>query len=339
MTTNTKSREYELQITRDATHITDAELQDLRRTLENPNAGRADRLNAYCVIFTYHRRHREIQKCIEIYEKYRAEFGNEFIALHLLSIAQRDSGKRKDLLSSIKLSETALESVPRHVGVLNTLAGALLRLSEDEGIEKETSQRRLKEAREAVEEAIELEPDYAKFYATKAEILSALGDYENALAEIARAIDKEDRGASDYPLRITDYLTRKLKIELGKSIKTVTDESRIGLANAMAEARRSNLEILSFFVAVITFLLAGINIAVKFSLQNAIQLLFVLSSLMLMTVSGLILLYDSHRRWRRFLQAFAVAIVILLLGIFSPDIFSQNTLASLSPHFVSKHSP
>lgn len=99
MPTNTKSREYELQITRDATHITDAELQELRRTLENPNAGRADRLNAYCVIFTYHRRHREIRKCIEIYEKYRAEFGNEFIALHLLSIAQRDSGKRKDLLS------------------------------------------------------------------------------------------------------------------------------------------------------------------------------------------------------------------------------------------------
>lgn len=339
MITNTRSREYELEITRLATHLKDAELPALWHVLEDPNGDRSARLQAYCVLFTYHRRHREIKRCIDLYEKYRADFGNEFIAQHLLSIAQRDSGKRKDLLSSIELAETALESVPRHPGVLNTLAGALLRLAQDEGTEKETSQRRLKEAREAVEEAIELESSYAKFYATKADILSALGDYENALGEITKAIDKEDRHASDYPLRITDYLTRKLKIELSRSIKTVTDESRMELADAMTEARRSNLEILSFFVAVITFLLAGINIAARFPLQNAIQLLFVLSSLMLITVSGFILLYDSRRRWTRFFQAFVVAIGILLLGIFSPDIFSRSTPASVTPHVLSKHLP
>ena len=339
MTTDTKSREYELDVTRIATHITDAELQVLQRTLDNPTADRSARLRAYCVIFTRRRREREINKCFALYERYKLDFGDDFIALHLLSIAQRDSGRRKDLLSSIKLAEAALETAPRHAGVLNTLAGALLRLAEDDGIEKETSRDKLKQAREAVEQAIELEPDYPKFYATKADILSALGDYEGARAEMTRAIDKEDRHASDYPLRLTDYLNRKAKIELSRSIKTVTEESRRDLANAMADARRSSLEILSFFVAVITFLLAGINIAIKFSLENAIQLLFVLSSLMLMTISGLILLYDSHRRWTRFFQAFAVAIVILLLGIFSPDIFSKNISAKPSPHSISKTSP
>ena len=41
MITDTKSREYELGVTRVATHISDTELQVLQHTLENPKADRS----------------------------------------------------------------------------------------------------------------------------------------------------------------------------------------------------------------------------------------------------------------------------------------------------------
>jgi len=311
---NNHERSYEHKVTHAATHITQSELTEYKEAIGDENKTREERLYAYCVVFTCYRRQKESNKCIDLYEKYKEQFGNEFIVMHLLSIAVKESGRRKDLVRSIELARKSLAIHPRHVGALHNLAGSLSRLAEEDGIETSSSREFLQEARDTVEEAIDLDSDYPKFYATKAEILSAQGDHKSALREIAKAIDKEDSGSSDYSLRISDYLARKLKIDLRKSIESVTEESRRELNNAMSEARKSNLEILSFFVAVISFVIAGINIAVKFSLEDAVQLMFVLSSSMLMAISGFILLYDSNRRLPRFFQAFAVGVVILFIS-------------------------
>ncbi|MET0071185.1 MAG: hypothetical protein ABW096_14205 [Candidatus Thiodiazotropha sp.] len=311
---NTHERSFEREVTLQATQISSSDLDEYISTLSNKENSREKRLFAYCVIFTYYRRQKEINKCIDLYEQFKREFGDEFIVMHLLSVAVKESGRRKDLVKSIKLARHALTLQQRHVGVLHNLAGALFRLAEEDGIKKASSRKLLQEARDSVEEAIDIESDYPKFHATKAEILSALGDYKGGLNEIYKAIDGEDSRSSDYPLRISEYMARKQKIELRKSISEVTDESRRELAAAMSEARRSNLEILSFFVAVVSFVIAGINIAVKFTLQDAVHLIFVLSASMLLTVSGFILLYDSDRRFTRFLQAFAVGLVVLLIS-------------------------
>ena len=312
--TSSHERSYEQNVTRVATRISKSELEAYEEALGNREKVRAERLFAYCVSFTYFRRQRDLGKCLDLYEKYCDEFGEEFIVMHLLSIAVKETGRRKDLVKSIELGRQALSIHPRHVGALHTLAGSLFLLAEEDGIENRASKERLQEARDLVEEALDLESDYPKFFATKAEIVSALGDHNGALREISKAIDKEDSESSDYSLRISDYLARKLKIELRKSIESVTDESRRELTAAMNEARESNLQTLTFFVAVISFVIAGINIAVKFSIQDAALLIFLLASAMLMAFSGFILLYDSKSHLPRFFRAFSVAVLILLIA-------------------------
>ena len=311
---STHERAFELEITKVATHMQHSDLIEYQRTVADETTNKDDRLYAYCVVFTYYRRQKDINKCIDLFEKYSFLFPKEFIVLHYFSIAVKETGRRKDLIRSIELARESLSIQPRHVGALHNLAGSLFLLAEEDGSQKESSRILLNEARDNVEEAIDLESGYPKFYATKAEILSALGDHKSALREVTKAIDKEDSNSSDYPLRISDYLSRKMKIELRRSITSVSEESRRELKEAMDEARKSNLEILSFFVAIISFIVAGINITVKFSFAEAVQLLFVLSATMLMAVSGFILLFDSHRSFIRFLQAFIVALVMLLIA-------------------------
>jgi tetratricopeptide (TPR) repeat protein len=311
---NPHERSYEREITRAATRITSSNLDVLAAQLADENRSMEDRLYDFCVLFTYFRRQKETNKCLDLFERHSETFGDQFIVVHLLSIAIKEKGRKKDLLRSIELARKALSLHPRHTGALHNLAGALYLLAEEDGINTQTSRELLREARDTVEEALDLESNYPKFYATKAEILSGLGDHDTALREIAKAIDKEDSGALDYPLRISDYLSKKLKIELRKSIQTLTEEHRQELLSAMSEARRSNLEILSFFVAIISFTIASINIAVKFAIEDIALLFFLLASALLMAVSGFILLFESRHALRRFVQAFTVAGVIFLVA-------------------------
>lgn len=63
------------------------------------------------------------------------------------------------------------------------------------------------------EKAIELDGDYAKYYCTKARILSVKGDHGGAKQNIIKAIALEDSSRADYPLRLSKYQYYKLLIE------------------------------------------------------------------------------------------------------------------------------
>lgn len=67
-----------------------------------------------------------------------------------------------------------------------------------------------------VSKAIELEPDYAKFYCTKARIVSLKHHYEEASELILKAIDMEDSKKTDYPLLIGNYQYYRILIAMRK---------------------------------------------------------------------------------------------------------------------------
>ncbi|MBR5137900.1 MAG: TIR domain-containing protein [Clostridia bacterium] len=64
----------------------------------------------------------------------------------------------------------------------------------------------------AVNRAIELDPSYAKYYCTKARILSIKHNYPQALESINRAISYENSSRADYALRYSTYLYHKAMI-------------------------------------------------------------------------------------------------------------------------------
>lgn len=68
------------------------------------------------------------------------------------------------------------------------------------------------QALDAVNRAIDLDPTYAKYYCTKARILSIRHNYSQALDNINRAISYENSSRSDYALRIATFLYHKAMI-------------------------------------------------------------------------------------------------------------------------------
>lgn len=67
-----------------------------------------------------------------------------------------------------------------------------------------------------VNKAISLEPDYAKFYCTKARIVSIMHHFEEASELILKAIDKENSKKTDYALLIGNYQYYRILIAMRK---------------------------------------------------------------------------------------------------------------------------
>ena len=69
-------------------------------------------------------------------------------------------------------------------------------------------------ALEAVNDVIGLEPDYAKYYSTKARILSTRGSYSEAIRLLQYAISIEKSDRKDYALVVANYQYYRLQIAM-----------------------------------------------------------------------------------------------------------------------------
>ena len=315
-------RLLEREITDISVHITREELKQYETVILNKESLPDERLKAYCIVFTFYRRRKDINKCIELFEEYKNTFSDKYIIYHLYSVAIRQTGRKKDIVRSVDMAREALALQSRNAGALHSLAESLYLLAESDGFDQEKSIEYLKEAKDLVEDAISAEHDYPKFYSTRAKISSALGDYFSALRDVAVAIEKEDSSSTDYGLRVSDYLAIRYAIKLREAFCAAENESKIQIEKALDEARRSHIEVLSFFVAAVSFVIGGIHIAISFVLVDAVRIILVLAASMLMAISGFTLLYDAQNKFKRFFQAFVVGIMILVVAVFVPYIIN-----------------
>ena len=288
------------------------------------------RRTAYYILFTSLRRKKEVPKCMSMYIDYESKLklSDDFFAQHLYSTALKEAGTKLHLQKSIKIAENLFKQCPNHPGLLNNLARGFHFLAEIDGLDSPQSTKKLKRARELIEQAIAIE-ESPKFDSTKANILSCLGEHKDALRLVDKAIRNEDSAAGDYVLRVSEYLFIKSTI-VSRQIKSQT-ASEFGkqLRRTMEEAQRSNFQTLSLFVAVIGFVIGAIHLTITstaveaITATEAIQMLFALASAILMVLSGFTLLYSSDgivSGNSRFWLAFFVAVVILLFGLVMPTL-------------------
>jgi hypothetical protein len=86
------------------------------------------------------------------------------------------------------------------------------------------------------------------------------------------------------------------------------------IEKAAADASKNNLEILSFFVAIISFTIGGISIAQNYVVIQAMQLIFVLSASLLIVISGATFLFDRSNKIRLFIYSLLFALILLGLS-------------------------
>jgi len=89
-----------------------------------------------------------------------------------------------------------------------------------------------------VNKAIELDPKYAKFYCTKARIVSVKNHFEEANDLILKAIDLESSKKRDYALLIGNYQYHRVMINLRKQQWMM--ESRMGNAEPVKISRKTS---------------------------------------------------------------------------------------------------
>jgi tetratricopeptide (TPR) repeat protein len=314
-------RLLESKITQAALKADKTEIIFYKTFLNDTNQEYKLRFISYLIILTYHRRRKDVKLCLRLAYQFHNEFKSEFLYLHTYSIVLKMSELKNEIGKSISLAEKTVEMQPNNCGALHNLAGSLYMYSQCEGVLESKKDELLEKAQQRIYDALTIEPNYPKFHATQAKILAAIGDFSAAKNSLLVAIDSEDSTSKDYNIRLTDYLNIRMRIDLLQTKDDLKKNIKSEIDKAAAEARRSNLEILSFFVAIISFTIGGISIAQNYQVSQAIQLILVLSSCLLIVISGATLIFNGTGKVNRFFFSLLFALILFLLAYLTPNLF------------------
>ncbi len=149
---------------------------------------------------------------------------------------------------------------------------------------KQEDNSRLQEAKELLNNAIKMR-EYAKFYSTRGRILCCEGQYEAAIKEVRRAIEKEDNNREDYMTRINEYealISRfLLKLE-AQDLRQKTNEIKAEMSNNKME----HIKVLGFFSAIMALIISTVNVS-NSEMVEALPILIGLSGMIIISFGSL----------------------------------------------------
>ena len=253
---------FELRLT-DLIEPDPARAQELRDVVGNRGEDKDVRYAAFYALNIYLRRYKEFAELRRVLEDYGDEFEDRPTYPHLRALyLQAVPGSGAEALHC---ATRALEKTPDHAGVLHHYAQLLV--EEEEGADA-PSEDRLKKAEDALERAIALtEGGYARYFATRGRLLALQGLYASAKQAIDVAIDKEKAGIGDYAIRVGEYQSLKLSIQiregehrLGKVLQAVSGTQR-ALQDRLDTTRVESIQLLGLLGAVIAFVVTSSQIA------------------------------------------------------------------------------
>ncbi|MBB5321889.1 tetratricopeptide repeat protein [Marinobacter oulmenensis] len=324
-----KIRDREKEIAEKATKASKNDIDNHYHLLKNHENSIETRLESFLILLTRHRRYKDTEKGIAVWEDFSGEFVgtsedqklSSFFSQHVYSILLKDRGTETDLDTAIRLARHCLKLVPDYPGALHSLAGGLVDKAKSNGQSKEEKAKLLNEALKAVNTAIDSEPGYPKYYSTRARVHAQLGLYEKADQDIRHAIDQEDSGSPDYPIRLTNYLEIKSETALSREILDIERQISDATLSAVSEAKSSNIQILTIFIAVISLLIGGISVSASYPFIHAAQLIFALAAALLIFISGFGVLYEPRSRIKRFLFGFAISTILIVISVFLDKLY------------------
>lgn len=209
--TDETKREYENAITKFAEqHCEDVHIKTFEKLMCKNNKYSFPAFFCLCTIY---RRNKDFEKLNKIIFQH-TNFQSHISYNHILVMYLVHSESIYDYDNLLELAFKGAETLSENSGYLNTFANAFATICEKCNKEDCLTivdiwyERALK----AIESAIALEPKYAKFYCTKARIISLRGRFEEAISLILHAISIENSSRPDYALTIMNYQYYRLSI-------------------------------------------------------------------------------------------------------------------------------
>lgn len=199
----------------------------------------------------------------ELFELVRNEFRQLPLFKHFDALAL-EGGNKRQLRRGLALEKEVLaeNGGRQHAGGAHLVARFILQLSEcDETVGEADFQTAL----DAVDEAIEGRPGYAKFFATRAAVYTHLGSFDHAREDLLQAIRLEDRSSVDARERVAEYKFERRMIEMYRTLRAVTEQAKTLEARSQKTAERlrgaelSVISAVAFIAAILSLIQITLN--------------------------------------------------------------------------------
>lgn len=294
---------------------------------------------AYFGITQFHRRNNNFTMYKKLAEKYSSSFKDYPIHDHVKSLMYKTFQDKDGYLKALNFAENAVKYLGGHTGVLHNYCECV---AENLAFFNHVSQEQIDAAFDYIRRIIREDPDYAKFYLTKAKLLvnhkmpSEIKEdhFADSRMCIMDAIDKENSQLDDYALRIQEYknyLSWIDMLELKKQIYLETENHRReikerddkisqsleGNVEELKELKTSHLQMLAFFTAIISLTVGSITIVSNQQdfLSATFLILAFSGALILANVALSILLGNTSTNKWKFILSAAVGITLIGIGI------------------------
>jgi tetratricopeptide (TPR) repeat protein len=283
------------------------------------------RFAAYVALATHARRMKDSFFHRQVLNRYKGEFTGHILFDHIESLLLKTERR---YIESLELAERAVAQLPDHTGVLHNFAEAVVLVRENQlPIDDDT----LARARKCIRRAIQLSPDYAKFYCTQGRLEALDGHFDKAIELINKAIDEESSDKKDYSIRLADYQAYLTNVYLQKASHNLEQqvaaahrqiaearaefqEVRDKLSQSIDELKKENLQILGFFAAVLSLTIGSIQLLSKESFQDATLLIITLGGTLLTVYTGFILAIGGMPNRRRHLFSIMILGIAMIVG-------------------------
>lgn len=326
------SRDYEVNLT-SFVH-TDFNIEAANRILDKPNEynlfnEKDDDLKILYAVFycinIYHRHNFNNEKLNTLWNKYSSQF-EKFESLPHLDINRfllelnfcNDLDKQQDFLQRASNEAARFHE---NAGYKHAFALLFVDIIEKNENDVDFYTNLIKDwyskAINAINSAIQLDPNYARYYCTKGRILSIMGNYKEADEQICTAIVKEDSAKYDYAIIINKYQYYRIQNQSKMQLKNFQCQ----IENVQEEIDKtsnsiiSNIETIALFSGVVSFILGTLTITNETSIAHAALLIVVLMScLMIVFVAFILLLHSSDKKFNKgscyFLLVFSIIIIM-----------------------------
>lgn len=324
---NEVERAYELSITQYVTEIESPTLRkDLNDILASDSYNNEVRYAAFYSLSILYRRNKDISLLENLINSYESQFKEHPTFSHLYVLYMKEKGVGRDVIKLISKAYDAYQKMSLNAGVVHNFAETVTSCYENsDNTTKDLIKKDwLFKANEAIDNAIELDRTYAKYYCTKGRLLAIDNLFSEAKASINRAIDIESSEKSDYVIRLGNYQYYLLRVQseeykcqidaLVSENEKIIQTTKRELDDKFKEHNIKNLEFLGFFSAIVSFTIGSIQIINNQSFENAQSLIIVLFSALLSLFGAFgLILHGFNKRTLPNILAFVIGITFIII--------------------------
>lgn len=283
------------------------------------------RFAAFYSLLIVCREYNNYSKYNEYVEKYATQFSQVKLYKIVMSTYYRNKGILGDLgayRNAIRFAEEACTMLPDNLAVKHHFA-ELIVLADEEGTNIHI--KTINKAIERLDDVMYVNPNHAKYYCTLGRLFACLGDYNQGIKNVRKALDLERGDNKDSLIRIGQYNYYLLQIKM--LIENNKVDSKMGKFNSDFEQMKNDLdsmktqylEYLAFFSSVLAFVLITVNVVVSvnnFNKCTGIVLMFAGALVVVFGVFRMLLYYSSSIKFSilKIIFSYVTGFLFLIAG-------------------------